>query len=752
MTSKIKEIEEYINKFELIIMSETWIEKKDRQTAENLLPKNYIWIWTDASRINIKGRAIAGIIVGIKKPTEYRNAWNCTENFIAAVEVKVNNEWWKIIAVYNRSGLSIMKHIIEEQLEDSKDMKCVLVGDINGRIGNLGGKFEDQHGTPIPRNTKDEVINKEGELWMQVFNEYGMSILNGNMDGDWEGEFTHVDHKSESVIDYATANDRAWPKIESFVIGTMENSDHFPLETTLKEMGVYEEPEEGKVVQHWCREGGAAYNRAMSGSSSSQSENWQNLRDKMWNNTPKRLIKPYKHPSWWDKQCYEARRKVTSMGKQAKCSNMWNSYRQEKRQYKNLIKCKKEQFNNKRKKELLNVKNLNQAWTYIKKQRKTKSSEFPKSSELINHFTTLLEGHNSPSMLGNILIVSEEVKELTWNEFETHGNKLKLKKAAGADQIKAEAFIYADMSTKGYIKEMLERCLNGQPIPEEWRHSTIWPIHKKGSKLFAENYRGIAIGNVIHKLYASIINSRLEQFVEERMILPDTQNGFRKMRSTVDNIYILNHIVNVKLAAGKKIWAFFVDFKAAFDSVDRNQLYEKLFRLNIPTYITEAIRNLYRRTPYNIENEIFYTEKGLKQGCPLSPLLFALYISDLETTLRNFQSGGIVVGREKIFSLAYADDLVILSERSDDMKEMLQLLNRYTRRKGLAVNILKSQMMVFSKGGRLSKEKWKFDGSNIIEVRSFKYLGFTFQSNGRYSKHIEEMATVGKKEWQKCGI
>ena len=136
------------------------------------------------------------------------------------------------------------------------------------------------------------------------------------------------------------------------------------------------------------------------------------------------------------------------------------------------------------------------------------------------------------------------------------------------------------------------------------------------------------------------------------MILPDTQNGFRKMRSTVDNIYILNHIVNVKLTAGKKIWAFFVDLKTAFDSVDRNQLYEKLFRLNIPTYITEAIRNLYRRTPHNIENEIFYTEKGLKQGCPLSPLLFALYISDLETTLRNFQSGGIVVGRGNNFQLS----------------------------------------------------------------------------------------------------
>ena len=99
----------------------------------------------------------------------------------------------------------------------------------------------------------------------------------------------------------------------------------------------------------------------------------------------------------------------------------------------------------------------------------------------------------------------------------------------------------------------MEKCLNGATIPETWRDSIIWPIYKAGPKTEASNYRGITITNCIYKLYAKIINHRLEQFAENENALPDTQNGFRRFRSTTDNIYILNHCVNKYLAKGKKL-------------------------------------------------------------------------------------------------------------------------------------------------------------------------------------------------------
>ena len=140
------------------------------------------------------------------------------------------------------------------------------------------------------------------------------------------------------------------------------------------------------------------------------------------------------------------------------------------------------------------------------------------------------------------------------------------------DQLKSEALLFADSRTKNNIRHIMEKCLNGQPIPDDWRDSIIYPIHKAGPKKVATNYRGIAITNCCYKLYAKIVNSRLEQFVESHNILPDCQNRFRKKRSTIDNIYILNHCVNKCLAKGKKLYAFYVDYKAAFDSINREKL------------------------------------------------------------------------------------------------------------------------------------------------------------------------------------
>lgn len=81
----------------------------------------------------------------------------------------------------------------------------------------------------------------------------------------------------------------------------------------------------------------------------------------------------------------------------------------------------------------------------------------------------------------------------------------------------------------------------------------------------------------------------------------------------------------------------------------------------IPEYLIQAIVDIYAEARYTVADCTFSTGRGLKQGCPLSPILFALYISDLEDCLCKWQSGGIVVGKSKFHSLAYADDIVLLA-------------------------------------------------------------------------------------------
>lgn len=160
-----------------------------------------------------------------------------------------------------------------------------------------------------------------------------------------------------------------------------------------------------------------------------------------------------------------------------------------------------------------------------------------------------------------------------------------------------------------------------------------------------------------------------------------------------------------------KLYAFFVDLKAAFDRVDRRKLWEAMCRRGISERLTERVREIYVETK-NIVQAIgkrsgeFYTEKGVRQGCPLRPALFVIMIDDLEEELQKRQAGGVVVGKEKFWSLAYADDLVLLAKEENEMKEMMVSLRRYLERKGLTLNVKKSKIMKFKKeGGRERKVK-----------------------------------------------
>lgn len=91
------------------------------------------------------------------------------------------------------------------------------------------------------------------------------------------------------------------------------------------------------------------------------------------------------------------------------------------------------------------------------------------------------------------------------------------------------------------MKEVIRGVWKRKGFPKEWREGVITPIHKKEDKNKVENYRGITLLCTIYKLYASILAERLGKEVEDKNILPETQAGFRKGRSTMDNIYILNH-------------------------------------------------------------------------------------------------------------------------------------------------------------------------------------------------------------------
>lgn len=92
----------------------------------------------------------------------------------------------------------------------------------------------------------------------------------------------------------------------------------------------------------------------------------------------------------------------------------------------------------------------------------------------------------------------------------------------------------------------MKRIWREDTIPQDWRNGIIVPLHKRGDKERAENYRGITLLCTAYKIYAEILRKRLEKEIELKGMLPEGQAGFRKGRSTIDNIFILNHLIQRK--------------------------------------------------------------------------------------------------------------------------------------------------------------------------------------------------------------
>jgi len=131
--------------------------------------------------------------------------------------------------------------------------------------------------------------------------------------------------------------------------------------------------------------------------------------------------------------------------------------------------------------------------------------------------------------------------------------------------------------------------------------------------------------------------------------------------------------------------------------------------------------------------------KGLRQGYPLSPTLFNVYLSDLEEGMEKGQTGGVVIGKEKLWTITYADDIVLLAKAETDLKEMIKRFRKYIEKKGLSLSSDKSKVMVFEKGrGRAKKREWKWGDKNLEEVKEIRYLGYILQKNGGAEKQIRE--------------
>jgi hypothetical protein len=173
-------------------------------------------------------------------------------------------------------------------------------------------------------------------------------------------------------------------------------------------------------------------------------------------------------------------------------------------------------------------------------------------------------------------------------EVEVAIRKLKRYRAPGSDQIPTELIQAGGETLHSEIHKLIMLIWNKEEMPHQWKQSIVVPVHKKGDKTDCSNYRGISLLSTSYKMLSNILLSRLIPYADE--IIGDYQCGFRRNRSTTDQIFNILHILEKKWEYNGTVHQLLIDFKKAYDSVRREALYNILIDFGIPRKLVGLIK------------------------------------------------------------------------------------------------------------------------------------------------------------------
>ncbi|MFM9033241.1 MAG: RNA-directed DNA polymerase [Mycobacterium sp.] len=248
--------------------------------------------------------------------------------------------------------------------------------------------------------------------------------------------------------------------------------------------------------------------------------------------------------------------------------------------------------------------------------------------------------------------------------------------------------------------------------PSHWNEQPLTPVFKgKGSASDLHNYRPIQSQCALAKLFSMVLHARLNAFAEGQGLRAMGQAGFRDRRRASDNIFILRHLIDRARHAPpprQRLFACFVDFEKAYDSIHRDALMRYLASVGIGGNTLSTLCDMYwqvRARPKlrGCLGPAFSTTCGVRQGDPLSPLLFGMYIDRIEAHLaRHVREVGATLSglSTPLQVLLYADDLVLLCHSAAGLQALLDSLRAFCEAHHLRVNVSKTEVVVFGRRAR----------------------------------------------------
>lgn len=296
----------------------------------------------------------------------------------------------------------------------------------------------------------------------------------------------------------------------------------------------------------------------------------------------------------------------------------------------------------------------------------------------------------------------------------------------GADGLGAGLLKLGDSALLSWLHRVIEAAWAANTAPAAWKQVHMVALQKPGAPKL-DNFRGITLIDVCGKVYVTIIHHRIRALLNSQLL--DAQFGFRPGRGTNGAQNCLTALVDMSVGHGAPLHAAFVDFRKAFDSVNREALWAMLAARGVGPKLLALIRDLYSGCEAKVQangqtSSWFPMSTGVRQGCPMSPTLFNVFIDFLARLvtarchaqgIRGYRFAYRIGGRlvqpathsdsiAHTLMLLYADDLVLFAHDATSLREALLVLERTAMEWGMHLNYAKTVVVKFGSEPQLGRQ------------------------------------------------
>jgi hypothetical protein len=457
---------------------------------------------------------------------------------------------------------------------------------------------------------------------------------------------------------------------------------------------------------------------------------------------PARRRRNHNRPPWLTRDVLRAIRRKKRLWRYAKQGQKGEEYKAAEKQVKNMIRNSKRKFERDIAKGCGSEReNKKRFFSYIKQRTKSRIGIGPLKNgqgktvqddkdmaELLNRFFSGIFTREDTTNIPEPTPTGcrQELKGLRITERAVKAKirKLRADGAAGPDGLGPLVLKKLVDEIAAPLAMVMRTSLNEGAVPEEWRTANVSPIFKKGQKSDPGNYRPVSLTSVSCRVMEGIIKDQIVGHLERNGLIRSTQHGFMRGRSCTTNLLAFFEKVTAELDSGNVVDTIYLDFAKAFDTVPHERLKKKLKAHGIgggiyrwiAAWLTGRKQQVVLNGKESSWEEVL---SGVPQGSVLGPLLFTIFINDLDIATSDVE-----------LLLKFADDTKISRVINSDMdraglQAALDRLMDWSDRWGMKFNVSKCKVMHMGRNN--AKNDYVMAGSVLEKTREEKDLGVLVQ-------------------------